>query len=552
MVFRQPSVSVDKARLVETVGPEWSTRWLTLRVGGSGRLVWVIPVTKGTRADASGNELFWAFESATAPRIRPPKSAPLCNGSADSLLESTAELSDAPTLAPTEIAVLDDVSAVGAFVTQQGISFDASSNAKLEPFGPFFAVVYEVTDAAWTDGLRLAMPDLAPPLETAWLGSSVEVTLFTLGEGRARPNGEQVGVDDLNVTFQLSDEKSDYAERRKMHLTQGLGERFLTEATGSTPLFGWSVLPANQGAIEPAAKTYFSRKKVAVDACFGAVLDAQASTSPVGRACAPGALGVVPGGEACNESVVAGEVSADSLRCGDADDLALAFAGFHLNQLRLTRDASVTGVDTPSPLLLSIEPGSTQSPLVSAENYDQKGCVLGGTGGAGGTGSGTGWSGGSGWSGGPGYPENQYPQEPEPDTHVEVSCWGNTDSGNDSCSGDSSDSGDEGDTCGGDSSSDSGDDTCSGDSSSDSGDDTCSGDSSSGDGDTCSGDSGSSGGDSCSGDSGGGDSCSSGSSGSGDCSVARVRRPRVKVSALTLLLIGLALPLRRVTRKRRR
>jgi hypothetical protein len=553
-VFADPTVELERARIVETLGPEWATRWLSLDVKGSGRLVWVIPVVPGTRVDATGADFVWSLESSTAPRVRPPKTAPVCDGKTGSI-ENTAELSD-PVLGPSEIAVLDNASAVAAFVTDRGIGFDATDENELAEYGPFVAVVYDVTNPGWTDALRLALPEIAPPVELAWLGAGVEVALYTLAEGRTRAaNIELIDANDLDITFELADEKSNYVSERKSQLVAGSGKRFLPEASGTTPLFGWSVLPNQGGAVEPAVKSYLERvAPKSVDACFGAVLDAVASVDLVGKACAPGALAVVPGAPPCAETVLPGVISAESLRCAAADDLALAFAGFNVGSVRVTRQYTVTGPSSPSPLVLSVEVPFDQSLLVTADQYDKKGCVIGGSGGAPGAG-GSGWSGDGGYGNSP-YGPDPYPvDEPHEPVHVEVDCWGNTQTGSsdDSCSGDSS-SDSEGDTCSGDSSDSSADeDTCGGDSSSSSEGDTCGGDSSSGEGDTCSGDSGSSGGDSCSGDSGGGDSCSSGSSGgSSDCSVAPVRRPRVKVSALTLFLLAIALPLRRVTRKKRR
>ncbi len=552
--FASGGVSVERARIAETLGPDWSTRWLSLRATGKGRIVFVTPVVPGTRADAVGNEWLLGLEGATAPRVRAPKAAPTC-GKDVSGVENTSDLSDA-TIAPSEVGILDDPNAVGTFVKDHGLGFDPEDADNLAPYGPFLAVVYNVTTSGWTEALRLAMPTAAPPVELGWLGSGVEVTLLTLAQGRAHSsNAEEITSKDLGVTFQLSDNKSDYVARRRSKLVAGEGQLFLPEASGTTPLLGWSILPNQSGAIEPAVKSYLGRvAPSSVDACFGSVLDAQASPSHVGRACAPGALLVVPGSSDCDETIGAGKIAASTLRCDGADDLALAFSGFQVGLLRVTRQYTVTGPSSPSPLVLSIEASFDQSPLISAAAFDDKGCVLGN--GAGGGGNGVpGWSGDGSQPGTSPYEPGPFEgEQPAPDVHVEVDCWGNTQTGsnNDSCSGNSSDSSGNGDTCGGDSSSSSSDgDTCSGDSSDSSGGDTCSGDSSSGDGNTCSGDSSSSsGGDSCSGDSGG-DSCSSGSSGGDGCSVGRHRRVRMRVSALTLLLLAGLLPLRRVTGRKR-
>jgi len=158
-----------------------------------------------------------------------------------------------------------------------------------------------------------------------------------------------------------------------------------------------------------------------------------------------------------------------------------------------------------------------------------------GSGGEGGGGGGASWTGGS-----PGYPYSTTPYYPEPELSVEVHA--------DSCDcGGSSDS-----DCSGDSSSSSSDTSCSGDSSTDTeaGEDTCAGDSSEGSEETCSGDgSADVEGETCSGASEGTDATCA--SGSGDCAMGRWGFPRPRLSVMTVFLAAGVLPWRRRHRRKR-
>lgn len=162
-----------------------------------------------------------------------------------------------------------------------------------------------------------------------------------------------------------------------------------------------------------------------------------------------------------------------------------------------------------------------------------------GIGSAGGSGGGGG-EGGSSAGGSPGYPYSTTPYYPEPELSVEVHA--------ESCDcGGSSDS-----DCSGDSSSSSSDSSCSGDSSTDTeaGDDTCAGDSSEGSEESCAGDgSADVEGDTCSGASEGADATCA--SGSGDCAVGRLGFPRPRLSVVTLCLAAGVLPWRRRHRRKR-
>jgi hypothetical protein len=567
------SLAPVAARIAVAPSPSSETFWVSLGVsGGPGRFALVVPVAPGSSVDPTLDAWFDALDAATAPRVRPPLGAPACGKTSGGSMESTAT-TQSGTLGPSKVATFSSVPEVSVFALSEGFAFGSADQSALEASGAvrFVALSYETkTSNATTETVRFALPSAGSEIALGLLEASshADVTLYTIAPFRARAAGAaELEPDQLMTTWHVLDGKSDYVERRRELLLAGKGASWLTEATGATPLFGWNVLPAGAGSIAPAVKTYLDQAHAEdagvppADGCLTAVWDAVAAGklgAHVGPACAPGLLGTVPadgGAPACDETPGPGEIAAQSLRCGAADDLALAFAGMNPEELRLTRASSVLGSATPAALAVSATKGDSISVLITATDADTTGCVQGNgpSGGAGGSGGG-GWYGGNG--GGNGYGASDGYEQPAPvvnqegsSTQVDVSCSAGNNGTSDSCSGDSQSSSGNGDTCGGDSSSgsdsSSSGDTCGGDSSSSSsGDgDTCGGSSSSssGDGDTCSSSSSGSSGDSCG---------SSGSSGSGDCSIGRGRRPPIRLSAFTLGLFALAFPLRRLTRKR--
>lgn len=560
---------VSGARVAQARAPKWTTAWLSLDVdGGPGRFVLVLPVVPGTKLDPALDAFFSALDTSTAPRIRPPKPVLACGATHESSLEDTSS-SASHTLSPVTLAVLDSLSAVDSFAVQQGVAFGPEDAAKLGGVSSsgFVAIVYDLGQGVGTtETIRVSLPAPASHLGLGLLASDTapEVTVFSIAEGRAAftPGIDELGASALGTEWQVLAGSSSYVEDRRSTLLAALGGVAVIESSGSTPLFGWNVLPAGAGALAPGVKTYFDRAKkegagiASADLCVEPVwsaISAGKGGARLSRVCAAGSLVAVAGGSPCDELPAPGEISGAALRCGAADDVAFALSGLRADAVRVTRHATVAGPATPLLADVGVSEGPAVSLVVTAASADTTGCVSGG--GASGSGGTTGGAGYAGYGGGGYGASTGYDPDPivEPEPHVDVSCWvqvadscgsnGSGDAGGDSCSGDSS-SDAEGDTCSGDSSgsSDEGD-TCSGDSSGSGEGDTCGGDSASGaEGDTCSG-----------GDSGGGgDSCSSGSSsGGGDCSVPR-RPRRLRVSALFLLFAAIALPLRRAGRRRGR
>ncbi len=569
---------LDELRVAAAFSTNQTTLWTAFRLSGSAkRVAVVLPVAPGSLVDPASEAWFRALEKATAPRVMPPSGMPACYGGSKNLIDDTAVDAPAATLHPLQVAVLDTVVDLDAFAAKNQLALSPGDRAALDiPGQRLLAVLYPLSpgSSVFTQALRVTEPvELSTlPLGIARAAGAdpIPFTLWTLlpGRGGMAP-GAALDPADVKAVWHAFDGNSDYVDKRHDLLTAAAGASFIREASGNARLFGWTAPPGQITPIPPAADAYYSIAAQLGDttsdpaSCAHSAAEARVAGSigmPVAPACASGLLARVPldGGAdpTCTEKPQAGTVDADTLRCGAADDFAMAMSGLLANQVGLTRLSGVLGSKSTTDVGIEHLPADPRSPIVAASTYDDGGCHSQATGGSGGSSSwGTNGSGGStgggnvvvGGSGGYGNSGNY--SSSSGNVAVDMSC---TSSGSDSCSGDSSSS--SSDSCSGDSSSSSDGATCSGDSSSSSSSDSCSGDSSSSsDGATCSGDSsGSSDGATCSGDSSSssdGATCSGSSSGSGS-SCALAPGGHAHLSAWTIGLVALLLPSRRVWRRR--
>jgi hypothetical protein len=555
------AASVIELRLARAASNDWARLWAQYRLNGTGRAAIVTPVAPGTFVDPTGDAWFEALETATAPRVVPPIGAATCGATTSTSVDVTGDVSHTTTLAPTQVAVLTGLPELLGFAADQELVVSSTDQAALEAQpGPFVALVYQLAGkSALTQPVRFSTRGAAAPLALPLVASDSrpDVTLFTIGQGRARISGATEHTPDaLGFAWQMLLGKSDYVEQRRGLLAEGDGKSWLVETAGGSPLYHWSILPNQAGSIPPVVQVYFERSIAAgaawdsVQTCLEPVWEARAlgkNGAIVADPCPAGALAIVPALSGavpgCDPAPSAGEIEAMTLACGSADDLAHALAGGRADLASITRARSVAGSQS-EPASTELHAGSPLPRVLTAPVADMHGCLPQGDTGTGGSWGGSGGgTGASGYPGGPGYDDPYYPGGYDDDVHTDlsVSCSGSSEPGssNDSCSGDSSSSSEE-DSCSGDSSSSSdGGDSCSGDSSSSSGDsgDACAGDSSDGYGSS----------DGCSGDSSADSGCSGGdvSASGGDCSLSRRRTGRPKPSLWLLISAAIALPLRR-------
>lgn len=530
-VASEPS-AVERGLVIDTELAEGGALWLAAETRARVRLAWLIEDPDTRAIEPRGAELVAALDAETTPTVR----RPLGISPTECGRVAAEPRAGRTTVDPTHVRRVEDA----ASLAELGVSADACDVTL-----PVLVVAFELPDApAVTRAVRLSSAG-ARPFRSAF---RTPVTFFTIGEGRAAwPSVPELRARDLELTYALATQSDDYPRVRDAVLDAATGSISLREAV--LPL----VFPdetTNAARLPLFAKYYRIAQPGEASSCL-AQLDALLSGSglePVTGACplprAP-LLGFPPL-PACEEPGVDGLIAPSRLRCGEADDWALALTALSPRRTWLTR--STARLAPGQARTLAFRDAVREGPALEPARIDTSGCRP------------------SVPSGGvepappvTGYTEGPRVTEPEPElvpvVYVERTSSADSCSGepapaeDDSCSGDSSDSS-QGDSCSGDSSASSEDDSCSGDSSgsSDSSEDeSCTGDSSSSRDSNASSDDAS-----CSGDSSDSDDDYEACAGSGATAQGQsVRRPRrARLSVWTLALTAVYLPARRVGRKK--
>lgn len=577
------STTSIEQRVAVASGPDRTTLWTSLHLeADAGPIALIIPVPPGASLDTSSDAWFEALEVATAPRVLPPKGVrSTCPDSLSpgQLFHVAGTVDHTSSLPPKEVQVLADGSAVSAWAGSNGLGLSKPMKVALSSMAGvrFLAVRFEATgQSATTRTIRVVMPGAEATLPLALTRASdnkdLLVTTWLIGPGAGGLVGATaVDVPEGKIAWDASKGESSYVAARAEALSAAGPSGAALECAGHDPLSHNLSIADGKASITGVITSLFERASAygdgaaETDACIAQAAAALASVTPVAASCPRADLGVVDGADTCAE-MPGGYTDPAALRCGDgADDMAVALSGLVPAETWLTRQsmliASGTGGTTWS---LSFAPGAALSPVMTATSVDLSGCFeQPDSSSSSSSGSGSGASSGGITSGGSNNPSGGSPTGGPPDVYVSpdvgCDCSGTADTVDywtETVPEDDSETYDSTEDCSSDTTS-SGDD-CSGDTSDSygsSGDD-CSGEDPGGS-DNCTGDTSSS--EDCSGDaSGGGDSCDSGGSSGGDCSVASGRRDVAKrrapkLSAMTLGLLALIAPLRRVgTRKRQR
>ncbi|MBW2454650.1 MAG: hypothetical protein JRI68_09070 [Deltaproteobacteria bacterium] len=606
-------------RVLISLGPDRTTLWSQLRVDTKpGPLAIVVPALPGAALDWSTPAWFEALEVATAPRILPPfgEQGTCPDEPADDVFDLVGSTYHVDPLVPQELTVAADADAVLAWATAHNLVVSPPLLAGLGslPGHRFVLARFDAPDGVvLTPTLRVVGPGVEPTVPlvvTAAASDPLVVTVWTLTAGRAELDGPAAVLPDEELVFHAATGESNYATLRATELSSAAGASLL-EVASRAALADELLFGEASHAIEGVVTTYFKRAALyqagAIDAatCTAQSEVALASTSPLGASCPRADLGVVDGVDSCTETVLAGQVDPELLRCGSlADDLAVALSGQPLDSAWLSRHALRIDTGTSGWVkVVANGTGPSVDPVWTAAELNESGCDGSGSGGgSSSSASGTTSSGTSSTSGGGGASTVQVPvyevdtscgareigdilyyvvveaseEEPPPDYYyAEEDCSGDTSESytpvyDDDWGGETETDGYdyqedgadgyEGDDCGGDTSDTSGDsgDDCEGDTSDSSSNDDCEGDTSdSGSNDDCEGDTGDSAGDSdCGGDTGsssGGSSCAGGDGDSGCALSGKGRRRRMpRLSILVVSAIALLAPLRRLTGPRRR
>lgn len=374
------SVAPVEAKIAFAIARGRTTRWVSLRVRGEASLAaWILPVKAGAQVDFASDAWLEALEDATAPRVLPPPDALPC-GVMPQGPEVHGDTSHHVNRRPADIALLADAAEARAYADALGVTIPASMTSRLASLsaeGYRFVVASYVSLA---DGDRLAglrIVDDAPPalplLLTRAGSEAVKLTAFVIGEGRAAfGTGASLDLDPASLVWKANG-RSTYAEARDSLLEAAPRGSFFIESAGHDLVFAAMAVPKSLRPIPSLVGAYLSRAAAygeATDAaaCVGSISALANRLERVALACAEGAL---VSDEECVESPRFGEIAPRALRCGEADELALAFSGLRPADVVLTRaigflKAHELGDDVP--VSLADEP--ELSPLVIANGYE--------------------------------------------------------------------------------------------------------------------------------------------------------------------------------------
>lgn len=336
------SPSVLDVTIAVASTPYGSTRWSRITFGGgSRRVLWLVPARPGAAVDWARDGWLDALDDASAPRIAPPTNR----------CDAADRAERPPTLSQS------GVQATTTNVTIHTTAADARDYAQSEGFE--VSPVMENQIAAVIDsGLALVSVEVDAPLGAsastsptlrvsdnapaaiplALTGSTstrVRVTAFAISDGPRTISG----APDVSVNpISWANGTSDYVRRRDDMLDAYRG--WLRESSSHSALFDRVGVFAGT-PIAPVSESYF-RGAIGQPqpACAGAAKDASNLTGTLGRVCAEGALGRVPGGSPCTPTN--GSVPTDAFTCGGAvDDLALALSGIAPSSAVVSRFAGI-------------------------------------------------------------------------------------------------------------------------------------------------------------------------------------------------------------------
>ncbi len=513
-----------------------STRWQMAVLPPGEPVAWLVPARPGAVLDLAGEPFFAALNDATRVRVARPPSAGTANA-AGALCGPDGDLEVVRDEVPQERAtpsaaqptLLTTEAELARFATERGFALPAGLAGRA--FRDGFALIALTFDAgarpSSTPVVRVTdegAPTL-PLLLTRALGSPIPVTAWVLGESPAQL-GAAVDLPAAEIVW--SPLGSNYLAARERAVAKYRGFGFLTEGASHELVFGGFAPSAAQPALVETFAARVARTTPEAAACADALGRLRNAPVRFGRVCGAGALGRVPGpGDAC--APAAGDADVTLATCGTTDDdLALAFSGKRVDRLSLTRAYGLIPTGTYG-ALVGIEPGAERATTVTSGAFDPS------------CGTATSPAAPRPPATSPTAAPTQRGSGTSRDDGAEQTYEGSGCSGGGAVAVDTSSDTDTSDSCGGGSSSSS-DDAASSDSGC--GGDTVGGDND-GAGDACASDSSSSSGDSCGGGSSG-DDCSG-----ADAAPKRSGRSgKSPVSRAALALFALALPLRRLLRKR--
>jgi hypothetical protein len=386
-------------RMALSISPTQSVLWDQIQYAGAPEdFSWVLPVKPGARVELANDAWFEALDAATNTVVQGPLlncgggfasddggSLFGCGASADAELSAGANRGVEPpsvtvvhqgTVGPYETVTLEaeDPAALQKWLDDHGYEIPSDVKPTVDAYVKegFNFIALRLTpgrDVQAMRPVRVVTPGsvLGLPLRMVAAGTGVEtaIKLFVIGEGRYQAKAFEnrvLPVDDLVWDYDTN--SSNFSTIRASELKANGGKAFLT----SYARVGSLLSPVVDGL---GPLTYnvqsqdFSYSRQASSIAQAYFFQGDANGEKVGNvnACVERLSQVASSGrrvvEACDadgancETLGADEVSAAELECGDLDDLRVALAGIHPNDVWVTRlEASLPRTALAADLIL--------------------------------------------------------------------------------------------------------------------------------------------------------------------------------------------------------
>lgn len=367
--------SAVEAKVALAITEARTTRWLSLRMNHPATaLMWIVPVRPAAFADTVPFTFFEALEDVTSPRVIPPHSPAPC-GFTPSGPEANGDMSAHPSHEPVDMRHLESVTDALLHAERFGMALPEGMTPQLEALSAqgfqFLALTYvSLAKDEWLSPLRIV--DDAPPVLPFLLSRADEevtkLTAFVIGNGRASLDTKlSLELDRAKVRFGKSG-RSNYAKLRDEFLTSLGGGAFIIESTGHDFVFSATPLPRATRPLPSLVDAYLSRATGSSDTCVTRIAALANRDERVALACPEGMLTRPEAG--CAEGTRPGEIGSETLRCGVAAELAFAFSGQRPSEITVTRAIGILpakewGEDLP----VSVAEGEPLSPLVVTMAY---------------------------------------------------------------------------------------------------------------------------------------------------------------------------------------
>jgi hypothetical protein len=326
--------AIAHAELAYAVGAGTPVTWLSLRMQ-RGPVALVAALPEGAEAEPALDAWFQALEVTASPNVLLPRDATDC-GRDGSFVHVSWPRGSGVTANELTLSTPEDVASA---LDEQGLTLDG----KLPPAGRYLLWSWPASEHEQTTRTLRVLGGAAPLTFTPGMPFPVLVTSVTRG---ATSYAGELGTEQLKVTFQAGDlANTDYRERLREWLD--VRPEPLLEMRARGPLFDWSIYE-DKVSLAPLVRSYAAKAaqelpELDVDACSDQLRALRDPEAP--------------------------EASA----CGDARDASLALAAAGSELATLQRFAISAGMGlSPSDARAGGEP---TVPLLRAQLLDDAACA---------------------------------------------------------------------------------------------------------------------------------------------------------------------------------